>query len=140
MLCQTRGSKNRHVMLTDSFSYNEDPSHLLARHLVSSVDNARALESLNEIRGQGFDLAAEDLTTLDSRLMKVFLEMKLPRDWNVLGEDYNLPGNWFPFHHIEFDFMMVIVRDTLNMYLVAVGISWTLLSRNLRHLGKLNYI
>ena len=92
VLSESRGT-DRQVLLTDTFMYHEDSSHYLARYLVDSVDNANALNDLDAIRGNGFDLSREDRSTLDTRLMKVFLDMKLPRDWNILGEDYNLPGN-----------------------------------------------
>ena len=82
----------RQVLFTDTLRYAEDTSHHLARFLVSSVNNSNALNDLREVKSAGFDLNNEDMTSLDARLMKVFLDTKLPRDWNLLGDDYNLPG------------------------------------------------
>ena len=92
MVLSEKGGSDRQVLHTDTFSYFEDSSHYMARYLVASVDNADALKDLSDIRGNGFSLSSEDMSSLDSRLMRVFLDIKLPRDWNLLGEDYNLPG------------------------------------------------
>ena len=84
---------DRSTLASSAFAFVEDSGHMIARHLVNSVDDRDALQPTGTpLKWRDFDLTEEDLTTLDSRLLRVFLEMKLPRDWNLLGEDYNLQG------------------------------------------------
>ena len=93
LVCQLPTSLERSTLASSTFAFVEDSAHEIASHLVNSVDDRDALQPTGApLKWRDFDLSEENLTTLDNRLLKVFLEMKLPRDWNLLGEDYNLQG------------------------------------------------
>ena len=81
-----------------SFSFVADSAYALARFLLDSVNDPAALEHPERLRGGGrggsggFDLIAEDLETLDSRLMRALLHTDIPDDWHILGQDGAMAG------------------------------------------------
>ncbi|XP_064607834.1 A-kinase anchor protein 13-like isoform X2 [Liolophura sinensis] len=77
------------VLAARHFEYYYDTAHHLAWFLIDSVTETHALEDLELVRSECFDLANEILSTLDDRLCQAFEHLTLPENWNVLGEDAN---------------------------------------------------
>lgn len=57
----------------------------MSKFLVESVYNDQALDDLELIRSQYFDLSNEVYDTLDDRLHNALIYLDLPDWWNVLG-------------------------------------------------------
>ncbi|KAL8606920.1 hypothetical protein ACOMHN_048716 [Nucella lapillus] len=69
------------------FSYHYDSAFFLAHFLVNSVNNPNALDDLELIRSDNFDLANELLSTLDGRLSAALKHIPFPEGWHLLGSD-----------------------------------------------------
>ncbi|XP_055877547.1 A-kinase anchor protein 13-like isoform X5 [Biomphalaria glabrata] len=69
------------------FRYEYDSTFYLTKFLVSSVYNVQALETLELIKSDRFDLSNEVLSTLDTRLSTALRNTNLTRDWHLLGGD-----------------------------------------------------
>ena len=81
-----------HVLATSQFQYVYGSAHYLAEYLIQSVHQPQALERLDAIRSENFNLAEESLSTLDDRLSSAFAHIGVAADWNVLGNDGYSPG------------------------------------------------
>ena len=79
------------VLATTSFQFYNDSTYFLAWYLINSVYNNHALDDLELIRSDNFDLANEVLDTLDDRLYNALchLEVQIPEYWTVLGDSKN---------------------------------------------------
>ncbi|KAH9520213.1 hypothetical protein Btru_060288 [Bulinus truncatus] len=69
------------------FRYEYDSTFYLTKFLISSVYNDQALETLELIKSDRFDLSNEVLSTLDTRLSTAFRNANLTRSWHLLGGD-----------------------------------------------------
>lgn len=83
---------NCSILAARHFEYYYDTAHHLAWFLIDSVHDPHALEDLELVRSECFDLANEILSTLDDRLCQAFEHLTLPEDWNLLGDDANENG------------------------------------------------
>ena len=79
------------ILATTSFQFYNDSTHFLAWFLINSVYNNHALDDLELIRSDNFDLSNEVLDTLDDRLYNALchLEVQIPEYWTVLGDSKN---------------------------------------------------
>ena len=76
------------------FQYFCDSTMKLAHFLISSVNKSSALNTVELIRTDEFDLAEENLSTLDEQLSLALKHLPLPSGWSVLGiEPRTLPPN-----------------------------------------------
>jgi hypothetical protein len=79
--------------VTSTFDFYYDPTYFLACFLVESVYNLEALEDLELVKSEKFDLGEEDLDTLDQRLYLALKYLEIPEWWHLLGP--NSPaGRW----------------------------------------------
>lgn len=69
------------------FSYRYDSAYFLAQFLVNSVNNPSALDDLELIRSDDFDLANEILSTLDERLSAALKHIQYPEGWHLLASE-----------------------------------------------------
>ena len=70
------------------FRYEYDSTFYLTKFLTSSVYNDHALDNLELIKSDRFDLSNEVLSTLDVRLSRALRNANLTScDWHVLGGD-----------------------------------------------------
>ncbi|CAL1537295.1 unnamed protein product [Lymnaea stagnalis] len=69
------------------FRYEYDTTFYLTKFLTSSVYNDQALETLELIKSDRFDLSNEVLSTLDIRLSRALLNANLSSSWHLLGGD-----------------------------------------------------
>ncbi|XP_059175361.1 A-kinase anchor protein 13-like isoform X4 [Physella acuta] len=69
------------------FRYEYDSTFYLTKFLTSSVYNDQALESLELIKSDRFDLSNEVLSTLDTRLRRSLMNSDLSKGWHLLGGD-----------------------------------------------------
>jgi hypothetical protein len=67
------------------FSYHYDSAFSLAHFLVNSVNNPGALDDMELIRSDDFDLNNEILSTLDARLSAALKHIMFPEGWHMLG-------------------------------------------------------
>ncbi|XP_061172276.1 A-kinase anchor protein 13-like isoform X3 [Saccostrea echinata] len=73
------------ALVTSAFDFYHDPTYFLACFLVESVYNIAALEDLELIKSEKFDLGEEDLDTLDQRLYLALKYLEIPEWWHILG-------------------------------------------------------
>lgn len=69
------------------FNYRYDSAYFLAQFLVNSVNNPGALDDLELIRSDDFDLANEILSTLDERLSTALKHIQFPEGWHLLASE-----------------------------------------------------
>ncbi|XP_076443854.1 rho guanine nucleotide exchange factor 28-like isoform X2 [Babylonia areolata] len=69
------------------FGYHFDSAFFLAQFLINSVNNPSALDDLELIRSDNFDLANELLSTLDARLSGALRHIPFPEGWHLLGSE-----------------------------------------------------
>ena len=70
------------------FLYEYDSTFYLTKFLTSSVYNDHALDNLELIKSDRFDLSNEVLSTLDVRLSRALRNANLTSgDWHILGGD-----------------------------------------------------
>ena len=76
------------VLATSIFQFYNNSTYFLAEYLINSVYNSNALDDLELIRSDKFDLADEVIETLDDRLYNALthLEVQIPEYWTVLGD------------------------------------------------------
>lgn len=76
------------ILATSPFQFYNDSTYHLAWFLLNSVYNSTALDDLELIRSENFDLSNEVLDTLDDRLYSALthLEVQIPEYWTVLGD------------------------------------------------------
>ncbi|KAK3098961.1 hypothetical protein FSP39_024733 [Pinctada imbricata] len=73
------------AIATTSFCFYFDSAYYLAEFLVESVYNISALDDLELIRSENFDLSNELLDTLDDRLHAALKYLNIPDWWHMLG-------------------------------------------------------
>lgn len=79
---------DRKVILTaSSFHFYTDGTFYLAQFLVESVFNTEALDDFELIKSDDFNLADEELSTLDKRLSCALASCDFPEWWSLLGSD-----------------------------------------------------
>ncbi|XP_067666848.1 rho guanine nucleotide exchange factor 28-like isoform X8 [Haliotis asinina] len=71
----------------DTFHFHYDSAYHMAVFLIDSVYNTHALDDLELIKSEQFDLANEIVSTLDDRLVSALKSIYLPIGWNILGAD-----------------------------------------------------
>lgn len=69
------------------FRYEYDPTFYLTKFLTSSVYNNHALDNLELIKSDRFDISNEVLSTLDFRLSRSLRNSNLATTWHLLGGD-----------------------------------------------------
>lgn len=69
------------------FRYEYDSTFYLTKFLTSSVYNNHALDNLELIKSDRFDLSNEVLSTLDTRLSRSLRNENLTTTWHLLGGD-----------------------------------------------------
>ena len=74
-------------MAVGEFSYRYDSAYFLAQFLINSVNNPSALDDLELIRSDDFDLANEILSTLDERLSAALKHIQFPEGWHLLASE-----------------------------------------------------
>jgi hypothetical protein len=80
------------VLATCEFDYIYGSAHYMAEFLVDSVNRSDALENLEDIKSDYFNLSEESLSTLDDRLSSAFTHIRIPENWNLLGTDGTQQG------------------------------------------------
>ncbi|XP_041371070.1 A-kinase anchor protein 13-like isoform X2 [Gigantopelta aegis] len=75
------------LLQTTDFHYHVDTAYHMAQFLLDSVYNSHALDNLELIRTDQFDLANEILSTLDVRLSLALRHIPLHPAWHLLGWD-----------------------------------------------------
>ena len=70
----------------------------MAHFLRDSVFDPAALEVLELVKSEKFDLSHEELSTLDERLSRAFGHLDIPEGWHILGLDSTVPGKVIFFH------------------------------------------
>ncbi|KAK7501626.1 hypothetical protein BaRGS_00007057, partial [Batillaria attramentaria] len=75
------------LLLEGEFFYQYDSAYYLAQFLINSVNNPHALDDLELIKSDHFDLANEILSTLDQRLSSALRHTMLPDGWHLLGSE-----------------------------------------------------
>ncbi|XP_046354756.2 A-kinase anchor protein 13-like isoform X3 [Haliotis rufescens] len=75
------------VICLDTFHFHYDSAYHMAVFLIDSVYNIHALDDLELIKSEQFDLANEIVSTLDERLVSALKSIYLPIGWNILGDD-----------------------------------------------------
>ncbi|KAL4227936.1 Rho guanine nucleotide exchange factor 28 [Mactra antiquata] len=81
-------NRDRKIILTaSSFHFYIDGAYHLANFLVESVFNTEALNDLELIQSDNFNLANEELSTLDKRLSRALTFCDYPDWWSLLGSD-----------------------------------------------------
>ncbi|XP_048241331.1 A-kinase anchor protein 13-like, partial [Haliotis rufescens] len=75
------------VVCLDTFHFHYDSAYHMAVFLIDSVYNIHALDDLELIKSEQFDLANEIVSTLDERLVSALKSIYLPIGWNILGDD-----------------------------------------------------
>ena len=78
---------SKDLLATSPFQYHCDGAYYLSQFLVDSVYNPVVLEDLELVKSDHFDLANEDLATLDQRLSRSLAHLDIPDWWNLLGPD-----------------------------------------------------
>ncbi|XP_013406399.1 rho guanine nucleotide exchange factor 28-like [Lingula anatina] len=84
-ICLCQNGEPSKTIATSDFLYLYDSAYYMAQFLMESVYNPNALESLEGIKSEHFDLTNEVLSTLDDRLTKAFEHLHVPDTWNLLG-------------------------------------------------------
>lgn len=88
LLVLRRVSFNEYEQLSGGeFNYIYDSAYFLAEFLVNCVNNPHALDNLELIKSDQFDLANEVLSTLDERLKAALEHATYPEGWDLLGND-----------------------------------------------------
>ncbi|XP_064618517.1 A-kinase anchor protein 13-like isoform X3 [Lineus longissimus] len=77
------------VLATCEFDYIYGSVHHMAEFLVDTVNRSDALENLDNIKSDYFNLSEESLSSLDDRLSSAFTHIRIPENWNLLGTDGN---------------------------------------------------
>ena len=67
--------------------YQHDGIIHLAQFLLDSVCSANALEELEIIKSENFNLADLDISTLDEKLDRALVFLRFPDWWSILGPD-----------------------------------------------------
>lgn len=80
---------SKDLLTTSPFHFHSDGVFYLAQFLVDSVYSPVVLEDLELVKSDYFDLANEDLATLDKRLSRSLAHLDFPDWWNLLGSDAN---------------------------------------------------
>ncbi|KAM6302669.1 A-kinase anchor protein 13 [Podargus strigoides] len=115
-LCASREGHPVLVVAEDSFQFVQDEAYDAAQFLASCAGNQQALNFtrfLDRSRPP-----ATDVDFLDEKVALAFRHLKLPAEWNVLGEDQSLTEN--------------IPRETLMHFAVRLGLlrlTWFLLQQ-----------
>jgi len=77
---------NEHGIVDSTvFKYYYDSAFYMSQFLVESVYNVTALDDLELVRSDCFDLSNEVLDTLDERLYKALTYLDIPDWWHLLG-------------------------------------------------------
>ncbi|XP_050403931.2 rho guanine nucleotide exchange factor 28 isoform X3 [Patella vulgata] len=74
-----------HFIASVPFYYQYDTAYFMVQFLLDSVYNTQSLDNLELVRSDRFDLANEERTTLDERLVLAFRYIPFPVGWNILG-------------------------------------------------------
>ena len=78
-----------------------DTAYYMCQFLRDSVFDPAALEELELIRSEKFNLSEEQLSTLDERLSRAFVHLDIPEGWHILGLDSTVPGRSAFFYNIS---------------------------------------
>ena len=86
--CTDSGGGCRYLSLGSCYlHYSYDSTFYLTKFLTSSVYNDHALDNLELIKSDMFDLSNEVLSTLDDRLCRALRHANLDTSWHLLGGD-----------------------------------------------------
>lgn len=96
------------VLVTKSFQFNTDGVFYLSQFLIESVFCSESLDDLELIKSDNFNLADEELSTLDKRLSRALTYCTFPEWWSLLGSELQ-NGN------VEL-IILVILCHTLYMF------------------------
>jgi hypothetical protein len=74
-------------LVTSAFTFNSDSALYLSQFLIDSVISSDSLDDLELIKGDNFNVADEELSSLDIRLSRALTYGSFPDWWSLLGSD-----------------------------------------------------